>query len=66
MQRPLRTQRLSFRRLAAELDRPVYAEAFPRNAVARLDGAGRGRVPLLNTCRAVRVPNRGWLYRRRM
>src|SRR6266436_4218715 len=36
------------------------AEAFPRNAVARLDGAGRGRVLLLrNTCRAVRAPNRG-------
>jgi hypothetical protein len=31
------------RRLAAELDRPRYAEAFPRNAVARLDGAGRAR-----------------------
>jgi len=65
MQRPLRTQRLSF------VDWPqnwidLYAEALPRNAVARLDGAGRGRVPLLNTCRAVRVPNRGWLYRRRM
>ena len=40
------------------------AEAFPRNAVARLDGAGRGRVLLLlpllgNTCRVVRVLNRG-------
>src|SRR5262245_31895927 len=48
------------RRLAAELDRPLCAGAFAGIAVARLDGAGRGRVPLLrNTCRAVRVPNRG-------
>src|SRR5258708_5516249 len=45
---------------SAPIRRGKDAEAFPRNAVARLDSAGRGWILLLrNTCHAVRVPNRG-------